>query len=61
MQHREQTETVWLNEDHAALAIALELLGECPECGAPLLRFPNLCSLTHRIGCALAANVARPT
>jgi hypothetical protein len=59
MNHREQTGAIFLNDDHAVLAITLELLGACPECGAPVLRFPDLCSLRHRIGCALAASVAR--
>jgi hypothetical protein len=42
------------------LAVLLEVLGYCWECGAPLERTPSgLCKLDHRPGCQLAAEVER--
>jgi hypothetical protein len=35
--------TIILGDEHAALAILCELIGACPDCGAPVKRTPDLC------------------
>lgn len=51
--------TIVLGDEHAVLAIALEVMGRCPDCGAPVRRTPDLCELVHGVGCRLAATVGR--